>query len=185
MCLKIVCGCGLSGRFTLALVDKDSLLPLAWLLVGPVNAACPAAGPPLPFKQLLTGSLDTTPPRCWLLCVFDPTNKLVATQRCQALPKGKCVGIRSHGCLQIRMRFMSRSVEKIVCHKAKAIEVMPHDQLEPLSTHCFEHVIDTCLHQRPCAAAKDCLPRTTKSVCFTYNMGCGENAPDKSFGTEA
>jgi hypothetical protein len=73
----------------LLFVDKDSLLPFARGLIGAVNASNPAAGALLSFEQFPTGSLNAALPRCCLLCVINPANKLVSTKRRQRLPKGK------------------------------------------------------------------------------------------------
>lgn len=75
-----------------SLIDEDCLLPFVWYLVRAMNAARPATGPFLSFKQFITGSLDATLSGLWLLCIIDPTNELVTTKGRKPLPE--CKGIR-------------------------------------------------------------------------------------------
>jgi hypothetical protein len=51
-----------------------------------MNAARPAARTLLALKQFVTGSLDATLARPWLLCVVHPANELIPTERRQAFP---------------------------------------------------------------------------------------------------
>lgn len=170
----------------LSLVDKHGLLPLAWLLVGAVNAACPAAGPPLPFQQLFAGSLDPTLPRLWLFCILDPTNELVATKGCQALPKRIGFWIRSHGRLQIITGGMNGSMEKIVCHDAERSDVTRHDQsgqdLTPSpverdpSTSNDGHVLCSARPPRCCRTKEGCRDQPQRREESTGQQGLGRAA---------
>jgi hypothetical protein len=77
------------GAALASLINQDSLLPPAWRLVGAVNTTRPTAWPLFSFQKFFTASLDPALTRRWLLCVLDPANEFVSTERRQFLPKRK------------------------------------------------------------------------------------------------
>jgi hypothetical protein len=99
------------------LINQNGLLPSAWRLVGAMNATHPAARSLLPLQQFVTGSLDASLTRRWLLRVIDPADELVSTKRRQAFPKRKDFGIRSHRCLKVVTCFVNSAVRKSVRHE--------------------------------------------------------------------
>jgi hypothetical protein len=98
-------------------IDEDRLPPTAWRLVGPVNAACPAAGPRLPRQQLCARLLDATTTRRRSLCVIDPADELVPTERRQLFPQSEDLGIRAHGRLKVFRGAVDGSLGKSVRHE--------------------------------------------------------------------
>jgi hypothetical protein len=75
----------LPAVFFLLPIDQGCLLPSAWVFVGAVNAARPAAGSLLPFQQFAARSLDSTLARRRLLRIIDPADKLIPAERAQTL----------------------------------------------------------------------------------------------------
>jgi hypothetical protein len=68
------------------LIYQHIALPSAGLLVGAMNTAYPTAWALLTFEKFLYGSPDPPCTRLFLLCIFNPTNKLVSSDRRQVLP---------------------------------------------------------------------------------------------------
>ena len=73
--------------FSFLLIDQHGLLPFAGFLVGAVNAARPAAGAFLTFKQLFHRPFDPPCPRLFLFGVFNPTNKFISADGRQTFPE--------------------------------------------------------------------------------------------------
>jgi hypothetical protein len=80
------------------LIDQHILLPFTRLLVGAMNAAYPTAWALLTFEKFFNRSFDPFFTSRFLFGVFNPTNKFVAGDRCQAFPDGAnffCFGQRA------------------------------------------------------------------------------------------
>jgi hypothetical protein len=72
-------------------------------------ASRPAAGSPLAFFEFLLGPANATLSGWLLLGVFDPTDELVARQRGDVVPGGKCRGISEQRRAQIRRQLVHDS----------------------------------------------------------------------------
>jgi len=95
-------------------VNQHCLLPSAWRLIGPMNAAGPAAGSLLSLQHLVTGSLNPTSPGRRLLRVINPANELISTEWRQAFPQSEHFRIRSHSRFKIFASFMDSALGKSV-----------------------------------------------------------------------
>jgi len=85
-----------------------------------MDAADPATGSLLPLQQFFAGSSDAALARRRLFGVIDPADELVATDRRQAFPQRKDVGIRSQRCLHVVRRFVDNAVRKSVRHETSS-----------------------------------------------------------------
>lgn len=103
-------------------------MPRARGLVSAVNAARPTARPPLSSQQFLTSSLNTPMAGFWLFRILDPANELVATERCQAVPKRKNIRIGAQSDLHIFGCRVDCAVEKADRHASRSSRAAPVNQ---------------------------------------------------------
>jgi hypothetical protein len=86
------------------LVNQNSLLPFAGLLICAMNTASPAAWALLTFEKFLNSSPDSPCPCLVLFCVFNPTYEFVAPDRRQPFPE-------THGLVRLDER-----IEQVIGH---------------------------------------------------------------------
>ena len=101
-------------------IDQNSLLPPAWSLIGPMDAAGPAARPLLPLQQFLARSRDAPLAGRSLLGVIDPADEFVSAKGRQAFPQCQHRRVTSQRNLKIVGRFVHGAMEKSVSHKYHA-----------------------------------------------------------------
>src|SRR5690606_38294511 len=107
------------------LVDQHILLPLARLLVGTMDAPHPAAGPLLPFKKLLHGSMNTLDPRLLLFGVLYPADELIAPDRRQTLPQRQDLRLHAQRTRQVLRHFVDKSTGNLR-HRTSILIFLAH-----------------------------------------------------------